>query len=706
MELKVENKALSDAAREDIAELEQKIKAFRNLQLDDDKFRAFRLTRGVYGQRQQGVQMIRIKLPYGKVSPEQLVRIADVSDKYASSNLHLTTRQDVQIHYVKLEDTPKVWEELEQLGITLREACGNTVRNITASAYAGIDAHEKFDVTPYAHAMFEYFLRNPVCQEMGRKFKIAYSSSEKDDSAFTFIHDLGFIPRMKEINGKQVRGFKVVIGGGLGAQPFLAQTAYEFLEEDRIIPFTAAVIRVFDRYGERSKRHKARLKYLLAAVGLEELMRLVEEEKNGLAEQSVIIDYKSFAFTPAPAKKAFGEVMPVDEVKYQTWLKTNVIAQQQEGFHAVNVKQLLGDLSSANTRVFASIIKKYASDDVRITVNQGWLLKFIQKEALTHLFNELNAIGLADPGFDSTADITACPGTDTCNLGISSSTGLSEELEKMLKEEYPDIVYNTDIKIKISGCMNACGQHTIANIGFHGMSIKKGNQVLPAMQVLLGGGIEADGSGSIADKVVKLPSKRCLEGVRYLLDDYDENGLEDERYNVYYRRKIAEDKMYFYKMLKPLSDLETLGDTDFIDWGHDDKYVTEVGVGECAGVMLDLVGTLLNETEDKLRWATRLYDKGTYADAIYATYVTFVSGAKALLTLENINCNTQIGIINDFDKYMVQAGKISFNGSFAEELLSINKHTPTKDFATQFLSKALIFVDQIKSFRKDTVAVN
>jgi sulfite reductase (ferredoxin) len=705
MELKVENKAISDAAREDIVELEQKIKAFRNLQLDDDKFRAFRLTRGVYGQRQQGVQMIRIKLPYGKVSPEQLVRIAEVSDKYASSNLHLTTRQDVQIHYVKLEDTPKVWEELEQAGITLREACGNTVRNITGSAYAGIDANEKFDVTPYAHALFEYFLRNPICQEMGRKFKMAFSSSEKDDSAFTFIHDLGFIPRVKEMNGKEVRGFKIVIGGGLGAQPFLAQTAYEFLEADRIIPFTEAVIRVFDRFGERSKRHKARLKYLLAQVGLEELMRLVEEEKKGLVSQTVAIDYASYEATPAPAKRNFDAVKPVDEEKYQAWLKTNVIPQQQEGFHAVNVKQLLGDLSSDKTRVFAAIIKKYASDDIRITVNQGWLLKFVQKEALPHLFNELNTIGLADPGFDSTADITACPGTDTCNLGISSSTGLSEELEKMLKEEYPDIVYNTDIKIKISGCMNACGQHTIANIGFHGMSIKKGNQVLPAMQVLLGGGVEADGSGSIADKVVKLPSKRCLDGVRLLLDDYDENGLEDERYNVYYRRKVAEDKMYFYKMLKPLSELETLTNADFIDWGHSDQYVTEVGVGECAGVMLDLVGTLLNETEDKLRWATRLYDRGTYGDAVYATYVTFVSGAKALLTMESINCNTQMGIINDFDKHLVQTGKISFNGSFAEELLTINKQEPTKDFATQFLAKALTFVEQIKSFRKDTVTV-
>ncbi len=234
---------INPVAKDDIVELQTKIKSYRNLEIDDEKFRGFRLARGVYGQRQEGVQMIRIKLPYGKISPDQLIRIADISDKYASHNLHLTTRQDIQIHFVKLENTPKVWAELEEVGITLREACGNTVRNVTGSALAGIDANEPFDVTPYAHAHFEYFLRNPICQEMGRKFKISFSSSIQDDSAYGFMHDLGFIPKIED--GK--RGFKVLLAGGLGAQPFLALTAYEFLPEDQIIPLTEAVIRVFDR---------------------------------------------------------------------------------------------------------------------------------------------------------------------------------------------------------------------------------------------------------------------------------------------------------------------------------------------------------------------------------------------------------------------------------------------------------------------------
>ncbi|MBC7863083.1 MAG: nitrite/sulfite reductase, partial [Bacteroidia bacterium] len=242
----------------DIIDLEKKIREFKEGKINPEKFRSLRLARGVYGQRQQGVQMIRIKLPFGKVSVRQLNRIADISDEYSNGKLHLTTRQDIQIHFVSLDRTPELWAKLEQDDITLREACGNTVRNITASAIAGIDPEEPFDVSPYAHALFSYFLRKPFCQELGRKIKIAFSSNEKD-SAYTFIHDIGFIPKIKVVNGNEVRGFKIVVGGGLGAQPFLAKTAHEFLQDEKIIPFTEAVLRVFDRHGERASRHKARI---------------------------------------------------------------------------------------------------------------------------------------------------------------------------------------------------------------------------------------------------------------------------------------------------------------------------------------------------------------------------------------------------------------------------------------------------------------
>ena len=266
----------------DIIELERKIREFKEGKIAEEKFRSLRLARGVYGQRQQGVQMVRIKLPYGKMTLAQWKRIADVSDEYSTGNLHLTTRQDIQIHFVSLDRTPELWNELEKDSITIREACGNTVRNITASDIAGIDPDEPFDVTPYAHAMFEYFLRKPVCQEMGRKFKIAFSSSEKD-TALTFMHDLGAIPRIREVDGKEVSGFKVLVGGGLGAQPHLANCTHEFLEEDLLIPYLEAVLRVFDRHGERNSRHKARIKFLIQKIGIDAFNELVNAEQKAMA---------------------------------------------------------------------------------------------------------------------------------------------------------------------------------------------------------------------------------------------------------------------------------------------------------------------------------------------------------------------------------------------------------------------------------------
>jgi len=293
----------------DILELERKIHEFRDGKIPEEKFRSLRLARGVYGQRQPGVQMVRIKLPYGKMTLAQWKRIADVSDEFATGNLHLTTRQDIQIHFVSLDRTPELWNLLEQDSITIREACGNTVRNVTASDQAGIDPDEPFDVTPYAHGVFEFFLRKPVCQDMGRKFKIAFSSSEKD-TALTFMHDLGAIPRIREINGELKRGFKVMVGGGLGAQPFLAITTHEFLEEELLAPYIESVLRVFDRYGERASRHKARIKFLIQKIGIDAFNELVKEEQKALTYQRYKIDTNQFQSFSLPSYR-----LPVEKIE-------------------------------------------------------------------------------------------------------------------------------------------------------------------------------------------------------------------------------------------------------------------------------------------------------------------------------------------------------------------------------------------------------
>lgn len=686
------NPTIDPKAQRDILELNEKISKFRAGEISDERFRAFRLARGVYGQRQPGVQMIRIKLPYGKVTVEQLLKIADVSDKYSTGHLHLTTRQDIQIHYVKLEETPQVWNDLEEAKITLREACGNTVRNVTASITAGIDRDEPFDVTPYTHAFFEYFLRNPICQEMGRKFKVSFSSSEKD-TALSFIHDLGFIPKIK--NGEL--GFKVMIGGGLGAQPFLAQVAHEFLPMDQFIPFSEGVIRVFDRYGERTRRHKARMKYLVSEIGLEEFLRLVEEERVALKNKVYPINTAALPKGDGFALKNLPTVEPNDKVKFEEWKKSNVYAQKQSGAFAVNIRILLGNFSTEIARKFAAIVSQVAADDIRISINQGLMIKFIPESGLAYVFNKLDEIGFAEPGFDSTTDITTCPGTDTCNLGIASSYGITKVLEEMMKNEFHDLIYNNDIKIKISGCMNSCGQHGMANIGLHGSSIKSGELVMPAMQLLLGGGVLGDGAGTVGEKVIKLPTKRMPEAFRVLFNDYDKNAIDGEYYNAYYLRQ---GKNYFYQLLKPLAEVKNPTQDLFIDWGHDEYFVTEVGVGECAGVMIDLVHTLLLETEEKLGRAIETFEAGLYADSIYHSYNVFISTAKALLTSKDISTNTQHGVIGDFDRNFVETGEIKFEPSFKNVVLSINKNEPTKAFAESFLTEARAFLNQAFEIRK------
>jgi len=687
----------------DILELERKIREFRDGKIPEEKFRSLRLARGVYGQRQPGVQMVRIKLPYGKMTLAQWKRIADVSDEFATGNLHLTTRQDVQIHFVSLDRTPELWSLLEQDSITIREACGNTVRNVTASDQAGIDPDEPFDVTPYAHGIFEYFLRKPVCQDMGRKFKIALSSSEKD-TALTFMHDLGAIPRIREVNGELKRGFKVMVGGGLGAQPFLAITTHEFLEEELLIPYIESVLRVFDRYGERASRHKARIKFLIQKIGIDAFNELVNEQQKALTYQRYKIDVSSESSIVDRASNSPFTIdnsqLTIDPFKFEIWKKTNVYPQKQEGYFTVYVRILNGNISSVSSRALIEKLRPVIADDIRVTINQGLQFRFVKPEHLEYIYSALEQEGFAAAGFGSVADVTSCPGTDTCNLGISNSTGIARVLSEVIDEEYPELLYNKDIAIKISGCMNSCGQHGMASIGFHGSSLKAKGQVIPALQVLVGGGVMGHGEGSIADKVLKVPSKRGPEVLRYLLNDYKANRQNDETH-LQYTKRVGE--KYFYELLKPLANLETLQAEDFIDWGQEEKYSTAIGVGECAGVMIDLIATLLLEAEEKLEWSEENINGKAYADGIYNAYAAFIHAAKGLLLQQGVQCNTQAGILKDFDIHFTQNGLYTESNSLKETVLQMNESEPTEEFANNYLQQAKNFVAYAKNFREQLV---
>ena len=589
----------------------------------------------------------------------------------------------------------ELWAELEKDDVTLREACGNTVRNITASENAGIDPEEPFDVSPYAHALFQFLLRNPVNQEMGRKVKISFSSSDKD-TALSYLHDLGFIPKI--VDGE--RGFKVMLGGGLGSQPHHAELLSEFVPVNEIIPTTEGVLRIFDRFGERAKRLKARMKFLIKDLGKDEFLRLVELEKKALSCTTYKIDTTAFE-QPIPAPLLVAPIVEIDDVAaFETWKKSNVIQQKQAGYVAIGIKVHLGDFYTDKARLLADLIKNYGANELRFSLRQDILIRHIKEESLPFFYQELAKLDFVDLGYNSTADITACPGTDTCNLGIASSTGIAAELERVLATEYPQYNDNREITIKISGCMNACGQHNMSEIGFQGMSINSGKLVAPALQVLLGGGNLGNGQGRFSDKVIKIPSRRGPDALRFILNDFESNA-DGLKFLEYYD---AKGEKYFFELLKPLSETDNLTPEDFIDWGNADNYVKAIGVGECAGVVIDLVATLILEAKDKITFAREAIEEGKWADAIYLTYAGFVNGAKAILLAENQKTNHHGGIIDLFDTVFVETNKIELNSSFKDLVYQINQNEPSEAFAKRYIQEGVAFFENIENYRaKDLV---
>ena len=440
---------------------------------------------------------------------------------------------------------------------------------------------------------------------------------------------------------------------------------------------------------------KARMKYLLQDIGRETLLELAEKERLALKNKIFKIDRTVNSTSELPA----GTVPVIeitDPVKYEQWLKTNIYPQKQTGYVSVGLRIQNGDIKTPVARKLIAIIRETASDDIRLTQNQGMLIRFVKEENLPYLFEKLNELGLATPGFESVADITSCPGTDTCNLGISNSTGITRELERVIQDEYPDLIYNKDITIKISGCINACGQHSNTAIGFHGSSMKIGPLVAPALQVLLGGGPTGDGNGVASEKIVKVPSKRGPQVLRDVLDDYQKNALEGELFNQYYTRQ---GKIYFYDLLSPLSKHDGITDDDFIDWEQSEAYKPAIGVGECASVMIDLIAVLLIEAEEKIQKADESFAAGEYSDAIYYAYTGFINSAKALLVSEDKKTNTQAGIIKDFDEFFVSSGKVKLDVSFQELVYQLNTQEPSKEVAEYYINQSKIFNRQLTEYR-------
>jgi sulfite reductase (ferredoxin) len=552
----------------------------------EDQFIGFRLKQGVYGQRQADVQMIRVKLPFGGITPEQMETFADVVEKYAPLNKgHITTRQNVQIHHVPLRHAAALIRDISDAGLSSREGCGNTVRNVTADPWAGVCHDETFDPTPYAGAYVRYFVRHPTTQLMPRKVKTAFTGSDTD-RAITGIHDVAFIARERD----GVRGFEMRIGGGTSIMPRIAPTLIDFVRADdgEYLKYTEAVLRIFDRQDWlRKNRARARIKVLVDKIGIEEMRALVEQELEGdwVAErdfepQARLFLHDEEAHAPAPPLSAGSP--NGDGSEFLRWREANVEPQRQEGFSAVQVKVIRGDLTPEQFRGLATIMRDFCGGYARTTVHQNLVLRWVRDEALYDVWRRLAELGLGDAGADQVNDVVSCPGTDSCKLGITSSMGLNRAVQDRIEAMGITDPLTRGIHIKMSGCPNGCSQHHIGNIGFYGASIKVGDHTIPAYVAHIGGNYEGGEVVYGARLKVRLPAKRVPEAVERWLRAYEADREDGEVFNAYASRigtTAFEDAVRDLAMPVEFG-LETMN--EFIDWNRNVPFQVIRGEGECA----------------------------------------------------------------------------------------------------------------------------
>ncbi len=640
-------------------------------ELDEKIFAEQRLRRGAYGQRydngqrHDGVQqqtidfgreltkgpetffdapgMIRIKIPFGGISAEQMETMADLAEEYSVGNLHVTTRQDIQMHYIHIESTPDFFRRLAAVGITTREACGNAVRNVTACPYAGVCTDETFDVTPYAKALMKFLLGHPDTMDFGRKFKPAFSGCQDHACGLVNMHDFGAIAKVKEIDGKPVRGFSVYVGGGLGAIPHDAKLFDEFVPEHELLPVAQGIARVFARLGEKKNRAKARIKFVVAKLGIEKFREIVRQEMTTMPFdprwKGLIEEYRDAVNDkPLHPAKALNGVTP--PAGFAAWRATNVYQQRQPGYVAAVVTLPLGDFSSWQARLLADLARKHCGDTMRATVDQNLLFRFIPEASMVEFYKDLAAIGLADPGAKSIMDITACPGTDSCKLGISSSRGLATELRKRLTQKNATLDEAIGkLHIKISGCFNSCGQHHIADIGFYGVNRNVAGRSVPHFQVILGGQW-TENAKSYGLPVMAIPSKNIPEVVDRVTGRYARERTAGESFQAYIKRLGKRD---LKEMLDDLAKVPS-HDVDasfYQDWGDTREYTHgDRAKGECAGEMVSLVDFNLAESERERFEASVLLEEGKYPQADAMAYQAMLSAARALVKTQWLDVPT------------------------------------------------------------------
>ena len=567
------------------------VKLFRQGKINRDDFRRFRLQHGAYGSRMtDDYSMIRIKIPAGEVYPEQIEKIAELSESFSIGNAHVSTRQNFQLHWVALEDVSEVMRGLTEVGLTSREACGNTVRNVMCSPIAGVCPDEIFDPTPYAMAATRFLLRNPMNQSLPRKFKINFTCCEKHGMAR--IADIGLIPHKVEVNGKSQNGFKIFLGGGLGAQSFVGHHLEEFTSDEDLLYTIISVIRVYDRMGNRENMARNRMRYLVNELGWEKFQNIVLKERAVVrATQSVVIKLELDKTSEVLRKVSISSEMPSHPTGFPRWLKTNTVKQKQPGFSIAFLTLESGDVTANQLRIIADIAREFSAEGrIRNGFAQDIVFRWVRDEDLPKLYARLLEAGLANPGALTMASVIGCSGTTSCNLALTNSHRLAKEVQRKFLElkldEDDDL---RDSTIKISGCPNSCGQHEIATIGFYGGGGRLGKDMYPLYTMSLGG--RADEKAMLGLICMKVPTKRVIPTIIKIVEIFKSEKRPGETLDSWVHRIIdgnggpnVKSLNDIKELLKPVVVAPTIDqDKDFyVDYGNDGNYHAKTGRGECA----------------------------------------------------------------------------------------------------------------------------
>ena len=702
--------------------------------IDERLFAETRLRRGTYGQRYDNGQrydgtkfqevhypsgeltkgpntmwdapgMQRIKIPGGGLNADQLETMADLAEEYSDDIAHITTRQDFQLHYVHIDDTPSLMRRLAAAGITTREACGNSVRNVTACPYAGVCQDEAFDVTPYSRALARFLLGHPDCQNFGRKFKPAFSGCAQHACGLTNIHDVGFIAATRMENGVEKRGFQMFVGGGLGAVPYMAKLFDSFVPVEEILPLTQAIARVYARLGEKKNRNRARIKFLIQDLGIEKFKQLVLEERKTLPYDPRWTDFVKDAeqFKEVPLTPG-GEWPSTDSAGFKRWLATNTRPQKQPGYVVVTVALPLGDITANQLRSLADVVRRFTKETIRTTVEQNFVIRWVSQSDLAEVYKALEAVGLGDPGAGAIVDIVTCPGTDTCKLGISSSRGLAGELRTRLAESSFRMDESVQhLHIKISGCFNSCGQHHVADLGFYGVSRKMGGFAVPHFQVVLGGEWEHNG-GSYGLPVVAIPSKNIPQVVTRLTERYVADRAAGETFKDFVKRVgKVELKKALEDLAKPPADPKDR--SFFSDWGDPREYTLgDMGVGECAGEVVSSVEFDLAAAEREVFEAQIALESGEIEKAGQTAYHSMIHAARALVKISYPNISDDpVQIIGEFRTRLYDTQKFwdpYAGGKFANYLFDAHQKADqayTGDSSRYLIDEAQLFIDAAHS---------